>query len=46
MIYYFFFFETLLYKKTYFPKIKKSVKYNAEMDAVALTSLIVLQATL
>ena len=45
MIYYFFF-ETWLVKKTYFLKIKKSVKYNAEMDVVALTSLIVLQATL
>ena len=46
MIYYFFFFENWLYKKNYFLKIRKSVKSNAEMDAVALTSLIVLQATL
>ena len=42
----FLFFENWLYKKNYFLKIRKSVKCNAEMDAVALTSLIVLQATL
>ena len=45
MIYYFFFLRIGFIKNTIFSKLE-SVKCNAEMDAVALTSLIVLQATL